>query len=173
MATAARKHAENKRFEKLSKDEARAWLYEQAEASGDRSFVITLRNLGVTWGWSTVRVRNLLNSMEMAGQLHREVLSNNGGTRLTIAEQGRDPVVVPLIPKSQAVKYDSATGQWLAADIKTIQSLPSKILTARLAQAYHGIIYDKPGFEHCDIEHLEMIERALFPDMCPSLQQAA
>ena len=50
---------------------------------------------------------------------------------------------------------------------------PSQSLIDKLAQAYQGIIYDKPGFEHCGVEHLELIEQALFPDMCPSLQQAA
>ena len=92
--------------------------------------------------------------------------------RVTIAEQAQ-AVVLPMIPKSQPVKNDSGLEEWSIADIENIQASPSKPLSDKLAQAYDGIIYDKPGFEHCDVEHLEMIEQALFPDICPSLQQAA
>ncbi len=140
--------------EKLSEDRARAWLYENGDGSPDRTFDVTMRHLSNIWGWSIYGVTKLLNSMEATGVIIRDVLPENGGTRITIAGQGDFKVV--------SMK-----------DIETIQMTPSKILTTRLAQAYHGIIYDKPGFEHCDVEHLEMIEQALFSDICPSLQQAA
>ncbi len=174
MAVAAYKIETNINEEKLSEDEVRNWLHQQAKMSADRSFTVTQRQLATTWGWSVASVRNLLKSMKMAGILSREVLPNNGGTRLTIVERGHGSVVrLPVPIRSQAVKSDSGLSAWSLADIESIQVRPSKSLTDKLAIAYHGIIYDRPGFEHCGVQHLELIEQALFPDMCPSLQQAA
>ncbi|MCF6200273.1 MAG: hypothetical protein L3J67_12965 [Hyphomicrobiaceae bacterium] len=174
MAVAAYKIELNRKDEKWSEDEVRNWLHHEARMSADRSFTVTQRQLATTWGWSVASVRNLLKSMKMAGILSREVLPNNGGTRLTIVEQRNDSVVRLSAPfRSQAVKNDSDPGSWSFADIETLQSAPSKALMDKLSHAYHAIIYGKPGFESCDVEHLELIEQVLFPDMCPSLAQAA
>ncbi|MCF6200149.1 MAG: hypothetical protein L3J67_12300 [Hyphomicrobiaceae bacterium] len=173
MAVAAYKIEMNTKDEKWSEDEVRNWLHQQAKMSVDRSFTVTQRQLATTWGWSVASVRNLLKSMKMAGILSREVLPNNGGTRLTIVGQDPQAVVVPMFRSGQAVKNDSYPGNWSFADIEVLQSAPSKALMDKLAHAYHAIIYGKPGFEGCDVEHLELIEQALFSDMCPSLAQAA
>lgn len=140
--------------EKLSEGMARAWLYENGDGSPDRTFDVTMRHLSNIWGWSIYGVTKLLNSMEAMGVIVRDVLPENGGTRITIAERDDFKVV--------SIK-----------DIENIQTRPTRPLMDKLAEAYHGIIYGRPGFEHCDVEHLEMIEQALFSDICPSLQQAA
>ena len=174
MVAAARKTAENTRIEKWDNDKARDWLLRQAQLSADSSFVVTTRNLAARWCWSKAGVSNFLKTMELSGQITREILPNNGGTRITIAERCVVPVVVPLKGWGEQSPDDgNAHALFSIADIETVRSTPSQSLVDKLAQAYQGIIYDKPGFEHCDVEHLELIEQTLFPDMCPSLQQAA
>ena len=174
MAAAAREIAENKKTEKWDDDRVRDWLFRQAEISEDSSFVVTTRNLAALWGWSKAGVSNLLKTMEMSGQITREVLPNNGGTKLAIAGKEANPVVVPLKRvEKQAANDDNAPAAFSFGDIEHIQHSPSQSLTDKLAMAYQGIIYGKPGFEHCDVEHLELIEQALFSDVCPSFQQAA
>lgn len=163
MAVTAYKIETNSKDEKWSEDKVRNWLHEQARMSEDRSFTVTQRQLASTWGWSVASVRNLLKSMKMAGILSREVLPNNGGTRLTIVGQRHASVVrLPVPIRNQAVKNDSDPAAWSLADIESMQAHPSKSLTDKLAQAYRGIIYGEAGFEACDVEHLELIEQALF-----------
>ena len=174
MAAAARKNAENIKVEKWDDDRARDWLFRQAKMSADSSFVVTTRNLAALWGLSKAGVSNFLKTMDLSGQITREVLPNNGGTRITITGDGRNPVVVPLKGGRELPPDDgNAHALFSIADIETVRSTPSQSLIDKLAHAYQGIIYDKPGFEHCGVEHLELIEQALFPDMCPSFQQAA
>ncbi len=140
--------------EKLSEELARAWLHDRGEGVSGQTFDVTIRHLANSWGWSIYAVTKLLNSMEAVGTIAREVLPDNGGTRITIV--GRN-----------------GSKQISLKDIESIQTSPSQSLTDKLADAYQGIIYDKPGFEQFGVEHLELIEQALFSDMCPSFQQAA
>ena len=161
MMAVALNDEKNTRRNKWDDLKARSWLLQQAEMSKDGSFVVTTRNLAALWGWSKAAVSNFLKTMDLSGQITREVLPNNGGTRLTIAGQGAS-VVVPLSTKGRTVKNDSSEAGWSFEDIESHQAPPSKSLSNRLARAYHGIIYGEAGFEHCSVEHLDLIERALF-----------
>ena len=129
--------------EKLSEELARTWLHDRGDGVPDGTFDVTMRHLANSWGWSIYGVTKLLNSMEAAGTIAREVLPDNGGTRITIVRQN-------------GLKLISLR------DIACLQTPPSQSLSGRLAQAYYGIIYGEAGFEDCGVEHLELIEQALF-----------
>ena len=140
---------------RYSDDEAHLWFLEQGNVANNRTFHTTARRLMKEWRWSAWSVMKLLTRLEEGGVIRRQILHDNGGTLITVLQNS------------------VASKQLTIAMARFVENLPSVLSAyqvARLSQTYEALIYGQPGYEWATIEHLEIIEKALFS---PQVQQAA